>query len=182
MPKPHHEAHAVWATEGHFTQLIYSPNGLIEGLLIDTNGTPTQYVIEPHDIASTQAVIGLQPGQSVVVEGSEAGPSPKGEGEHYVYRFERIAEVDGHLPESESTPGEARGKVTRFNYAKHGAANGVVLDSGDFVHTRPDGLAALGLRIGDEVHATGKARPLATGTGRVIEARTVNGQPVGPGH
>ena len=31
----------------------------------------------------------------------------------------------------------------RLNYAKHGAANGVVLDNGDFVHTRPDGFAAL---------------------------------------
>ncbi|WP_256220106.1 MULTISPECIES: hypothetical protein [unclassified Variovorax] len=66
----------------------------------------------------------------------------------------------------------------RLNYARHGEANGVVLDTGDFVHTRPDGFERLGLKIGDEVRAEGRAQPLATGEGRVIEAVRVNGRPV----
>ena len=65
--------------------------------------------------------------------------------------------------------------VVRFNYAKHGKPNGVVLDNGDFIHTKPDGLEKLGLKVGDTVKVKGQAKPLVTGTGRVIEAQKVNG-------
>jgi hypothetical protein len=68
------------------------------------------------------------------------------------------------------------GTVVRFNYARHGQANGVVLDTGDFVHTKPDGLARLALKVGDKVRAEGRSQPLATGQGRVVEAVRVNGQ------
>ncbi|MDB5846714.1 MAG: hypothetical protein JWP29_466 [Rhodoferax sp.] len=185
MPKPQHAPHHdidVWAIEGRFVQLIYSPKGAIEGLLIDTDGTPTQFATDPHDPVTAQLFADLRPGQALVVEGTEAGPSPKGEGAHFVYRFERLASVDGREPDVAHGPGEASGRVVRFNYARHGEANGVVLDSGDFVHTRPDGMARLGLKIGDTVHAEGPARPLVTGAGRVIEAHSVNGKPVGPAH
>ena len=72
----------------------------------------------------------------------------------------------------------ASGTVVRFNYARHGEANGVVLDSGDFVHTRPDGFALLGFEIGMHVEADGESRALVGGAGRVIEARVVNGVPL----
>jgi len=177
-PQPHHAPDDdVWSVEGRFQHLVYSPKGGVEGLLIDTAGIATQFVVDPHDAASVGQLLDLKAGQALVVEGRKTPPSPKGEGAHVVYRFERLAAVEGKAPAAPKDA-EVRGKVVRFNFAKHGAPNGVVLDSGDFVHTRPDGLAGLGLRIGDAVHAEGAAQPLATGGGRVIEARRINGQPL----
>lgn len=181
MPHPDHEVD-VWAVEGRFQHLIYSPKGDIEGLLIATDGVPTQFVSDPHDRAFADQAGALREGQAVVVEGTVAGPSPKGEPAHCVYTFVRLAEVDGQTPEPPSLHGEVHGAIVRFNYARHGAANGVILDTGDFVHTRPEGLEKLGLQVGDKIRAEGSARPLVTGSGRVIEARSVNGRPCAPGH
>jgi len=181
MPHPHHEID-IWSVEGRFQHLLYSPKGAIEGVLLDTDGVSTQFVTEPQDPFVVELFGKLRTGQKVVIEGTEAPPSPKGDAAHTVYRFERLVSVDGHPPKKAAGGEGTRGKVVRFNFAKHGEANGVVLDNGDFVHTRPDGLHALGLKIGDTVEAEGAARPLVAGAGRVIEAHHVNGKPVGPGH
>ncbi|MES2533048.1 MAG: hypothetical protein V4636_18545 [Pseudomonadota bacterium] len=181
MPHPHQEVD-VWSVQGRFQHLIYSPKGAIEGVLIDTDGVPTQFVTEPQDPAIADLFGGLRAGQALVIEGTEAPPSPKGESMHTVYRFERLASVDGREPKAAAGEERTRGKVVRFNYAKHGEPNGVVLDNGDFVHTRPDGLRPLGLQIGDTIEAEGAARSLVTGGGRVIEARSVNGKQVRPAH
>nr|WP_145545955.1 hypothetical protein [Variovorax boronicumulans] len=180
MPRPHPEHAAdddVWSVEGRFQHLVFSPKGGVEGFLIDTDGIVTQYVVDPHDAASVSQLLRLEDGQPLTVEGRKTPPSPKGEGEHVVYRFERLAAVEGDAPAAPKDT-EARGKVVRLNFARHGAPNGVVLDTGDFVHTRPDGMARLGLQIGDAVHAEGPAQPLVTGGGRVIEARRINGRPL----
>jgi hypothetical protein len=173
----------VWSVEGRLTQLIYSPKGAVEGLLIDSDGIATQFVVDRDDDKQVAAVLAmrLRPGQHLVLEGVEQGASPKGEAEHTVYALERVVSVDGEAPGPAKPRSDAvQGKVVRFNYARHGAANGVVLDTGDFVHTRPEGLARLGLKIGDRVKAEGETRPLATGDGRVVEATSVNGKPVAP--
>jgi hypothetical protein len=47
-----------------------------------------------------------------------------------------------------------------------------VLDTGDFIHTKTEGMARLKLKVGDTVRAD--ARPLSIGNGRAIEARRVN--------
>mgnify|MGYP001081880111 CR=1 FL=1 len=181
MPHPH-ETLDVWSVEGRFQHLVYSPKGGIEGVLIDTDGVPTQFVFDRHDEDAASAFAGLQPGQTLVIKGIEEEPSPKGEASHTVYRFERLASVDGQAPTQASIDeGSIDGTVLRLNYARHGEANGVVLDTGDFVHTRPDGFARLGLKIGDKVRVEGPARPLAVGKGRVVEAARINGQPCGPG-
>lgn len=177
MPHPH-DTLDVWSVEGRFQHLIYSPKGRIEGVLIDTDGVPTQFVFERHDEDAAAAFAGLKSGQALVLEGIEEGSSPKGDAEHTVYRFERLASVDGKAPRQVDTAGSIDGKVVRFNYARHGEANGVVLDTGDFVHTKPDGLARLALKVGDKVRAEGRTQPLATGNGRVVEAVRVNGQAV----
>ena len=181
MPKPHHDID-VWSVEGQFQHLIYSPKGAIEGFLIDTDGVPTQFVTDPQDPATVDLFGTMKQGQSVTVEGTEPPPSPKGDAVHSIYKFERLAAVDGKEAKPPQPPAEVSGTVARFNYAKHGAVNGVVLDSGDFIHTKPDGFDGLGLKVGDKVTAEGAMRPLATGEGRVVEAITVNGQPVGPVH
>ena len=174
-----HDTIDIWAVEGRFQHLIYSPKGGIEGLLIDTDGVSTQFVTDPHDAAVTEQLAGLRPGQSLQLEGSEAGPSPKGEPVHTVYHLERLAAVDGKPVAVTASKHRSRGTVVRLNYARHGAPNGVVLDNGDFVHTRPDGFEQLGLGVGDVVSAEGDARSLVVGEGRVIEARQVNGKSLG---
>lgn len=181
MPHPQHTLD-VWSVEGRFQHLIYSPKGEIEGLLIDTDGVSTQFVTHPHDPVLGEQLGALRAGQALVIEGTEAGPSHKGEPLHSVYTFERLVTVDGKAATATPAKEAAAGTVVRFNYAKHGAANGVVLDTGDFVHTKPDGFDRLKLKVGDKVTAEGIARPLATRTGRVIEAQRVNGKAVGPGH
>ncbi len=181
MPHPY-PAIDVWSVEGTFQHLIYSPKGAIEGVMIETDGVPTQFVTDPQDPTVAERFAGLRPGQALTIEGTEAAPSPKGESDHTVYRFERLASVDGRDTEPLRAHDGTRGTVVRFNHAKHGEPNGVVLDNGDFVHTRPDGLKRLGLQIGDTVQAEGPARPLVDGAGRVIEAVSVNGKPVGPAH
>jgi hypothetical protein len=181
MPTHAVQATDIWSVKGRFQHLVYSPKGAIEGLIIDTDGVPTQYVTEPHDSAVQTLLSGLSLGQVLVLEGTEAGPSPKGEPQHTVYHLERIASVDGRTPMPQRPHVITEGKIVRFNYARHGEPNGVVLDNGDFVHTRPDGMAELGLRIGDAVAAEGEARLLTTGHGRVVEAIRVNGQVISSG-
>ena len=68
--------------------------------------------------------------------------------------------------------------MARLNFTRHGEPNGVVLDTGDFVHLKPHGLRAAGLGVGDRVTAAGPAKPLAGGAGRAVEAEEVNGTPV----
>jgi hypothetical protein len=177
---PHHHQPAehddIWSVEGRFQHLIYSPKGGIEGLLIETEGIVTQFAIDPDDAASVAQLLSLRRDQALVVEGREAGPSPKGDGEHVVYHFERLAAVDGRATHSAARETQVHGKVVRLNFAKHGAANGVVLDSGDFVHLRPQGMERLQLKPGDQVEAEGAAHPLVTVNGWVIEAHSVNGE------
>lgn len=170
----------VWSVAGVFQQLVYSPKGAVEGVLIDTDGIPTQFVTDPHDAATGELLATLRPGQALVLEGTEAEPSPKGESPHTVYAFERLTSVDGQPPRPTPSQATVAGKVVRLNHARHGAPNGVLLDSGDFVHTRPDGFEKLGLKIGDTLEAEGPARPLATGGGRVIEAHRANGHALAP--
>ena len=172
----------VWSVAGRFQQLVYSPSGAIEGLLIDTDGIPTQFVVDPHDAPTTGLLAVLASGQPLVLEGIEAGPSKKGGSPHTVYTLERLVCVDGRPPEAAPPHASVSGTVVRLNHARHGAPNGVLLDSGDFVHTRPDGFETLGLKVGDTLEAEGPARPLATGGGRVIEAHRANGHALAPRH
>ncbi len=164
-----------------FRHVVYSPHGEHEGVLLERGGEPLQLVFEHGDEAAPRAFAGVRPGQTVDVEAVPAGPSPKGRGEHPVYAFARLVGVDGAPPPQPAAPpgGPAyRGKVVRLNFARHGAANGVVLDSGDFIHTRPDGMAKLKLRVGDPVEADGDAQRLADDSGWAVEATTVNGKPL----
>jgi hypothetical protein len=67
-----------------------------------------------------------------------------------------------------------RGEVVGLNYAKRGEVNGAILETGDFVHLRPHGAKAIGLKVGQTLEAEGEVRPGWAGC-RVIEARRANG-------
>lgn len=181
MPHPPNSLD-VWSVKGRFQQLVYSPKGAIEGLLINTEGVPTQFVCDPHDVALGDLLASLRHGQTLVLEGTEPGPSPEGEPRHSVYALERLAKVNGKAPAARPAAAATTGTVVRLNYARHGAANGVVLDNGDFVHTKPEGFERFRLELGDTVRAEGPARPLADGSGRVIEGQRINGKAAPPSH
>ncbi len=166
------------AVKGKFQHLIFSPKGFIEGVLLEVEREPTQIVFERHDEASSLDFEALKKGQNLVVRAKRQGPSLKGESQHPVFGYVRLVSIDGRKPIKRiAAKGAAfTGVVTRFNYARHGEPNGVVLDNGDFIHTKPHGLAGLKLEVGDKVSADGEARPLKVGGGRVVEAMRVNGK------
>ncbi len=173
----------VWSVEGHVQHLIYSPKGTIEGLMIDSEGAPVQFVVDAHDVAALHSLSSVRPGQLVVIDGTLAPPSPKGDAEHEVYHWEQLVSVDGHDASPPPDRHTLSGTVARLNYARHGAPNGVVLDSGDFIHTKPEGFERLALQVGDAVRAEGPTRPLAGGPAQVMEAHIVNDIRLGdPGH
>lgn len=161
---------------GTFQHLIYSPRGDVEGVLIQVGGEPVQLVFEHHGDPAAGPFTALAVDDEVSVKALAEPPDDKPRGDHAVYRFERLVSVNGRKPAAPAAD-EApfRGTVVRLNFARHGEPNGVVLDSGHFIHTRPHGMAQLGLAVGDMVQADGPARPLSTGGGQVVEAVTVNG-------
>ncbi len=168
--------------EGRFCHLIYSPHGGVEGVLLDAEGGALQLVFEREDEAGPAAFEGVAAGQAIIAKAEAQGPSPKGPAEHPVYAFVALKSIDGQRPKKPSTrPVPAyQGRVVRLNHARHGAANGVVLDTGDFIHLRPEGMALLKLKIGDLVQADGDAHYLALGRGWAVEAVKVNGKTVRP--
>ncbi len=139
----------------------YSPKGKVEGLLVRTDSSVAQVNFPPHAEAERFAVGSAI---DVAVEPEEGGPKHD-RAAHPVYHA--IDEDDERI----------EGNVVRLNYTRHGEANGVVLDTGDFVHLKPHGMRAAALAIGDHVCAEGSIRPMLTG-GRAVEAETVNGVPV----
>lgn len=176
---PHH--HKVMS--GAFKYLIYSPKGMIEGLLLEVHDEPLQVVIQAGEqLAASFAK--LKEGTTLELETSAEKHSPKGEAAHPVHRLHKVLSIGGKTYEPElvkSQQAKVKGVVARFNYAKHGEPNGVVLDSGDFVHLKPEGMAASALEIGDAVDAAGEARAMVFGH-RVIEATRINGRAIARKH
>jgi hypothetical protein len=183
----HREHHAktgeldVETLNGIIQDYNFSPKGGVEGLLLQGGDRTVQVNVPPdawpavaHAAAVGQAV------QVAVVPEPEIHKHPQGE--HPVYRVVSLkpSSGPGTLADGPVREGDVKieGIVSRFNYAKHGEANGVVLDNGDFLHMKPDGMKKVGLRVGQAVAAEGSARPMALGH-RVIEAEVVNGVVLG---
>jgi hypothetical protein len=177
MAKRHEQSIA-----GKFQHVIYSPKGGIEGVLLDVDRKPLQIVFERRDSQSPDAFQGLKRGQRLIIDAAPQRPSSKGASEHPVYDYVRLVSIDGRkrVQSRQAARSGYSGVVARLNYARHGAANGVVLDTGDFIHTKAAGLLRLQLKVGDPVTADGDACTLVTGRGRVIEAIRVNGRSVKP--
>ena len=164
---------------GTFVQVVYSPKGGVEGLLLESDGQNVQFVLPKDDEARAGLVAGLKPGQTITVSCDSLPPSGKGDGVHPVRTLDRIVAIDGSVPKkAKAAAAGYSGTIVRFNYARHGAPNGYVLDTGDFIHVKPDGFARLGLKPGDTLQAEGDAHFLATGGGWAVEATTVNRKPL----
>jgi hypothetical protein len=105
---------------------------------------------------------------------ASADHSPKTKhGAHPVYRLDRITKLGGTAVKSAHGAQPVSGVVATIHYAKHGEPNGVVLESGEFIHTRPHGMKKLKLQIGSKVIARGETRMTVLGT-VLIEAHEVN--------
>jgi len=179
MPDTHHTP--TDRIEGHVGHPIFSPKGGIEGLLLDVAGTPLQLVIDKHDEALADSLAALRPGAPISVEATRAARSHKGLPAHPVWHLRKLLDKSGREIDPAADPQRERefsGIVSRLNYARHGEANGLVLDSGHFIHLKPDGFKAINVGVGDHVNAFGIARPLAHGGGFAVEATRVNGHKV----
>lgn len=172
MPK-----HESTALRGRVIHLIYSPKGGIEGVLLQTSEGDAQLVLEKDDKVSAKHLLGVAADDMLDAMVEKMPPSKKGPSPHRMYRLVRLGGSDSK-PGRKNDAGAAgifNGRVVRFNYARHGEPNGVVLDSGHFIHTKPDGMKQVGLGIGKKIEAEGDARALVHGDGFVVEAHRVNG-------
>ena len=155
-------------------QLLFSPKGGIEGALIKVRGGVLQVSMQPDEGAYFSRSVGL--GKRVRVLGV-ADHSPKTrDGAHLVYQFESFADAAGGAVESaQADPDNTviAGVVAALHYARHGQPNGVVLETGEFIHMRPHGMAHVGLGVGSKIKAVGQVRMTVMGT-RMLEAREVN--------
>jgi hypothetical protein len=118
-------------------------------------------------------------GQNVEATVAEQPPTAKhNKGEHPVFSLVILKGADGkaliHSPTGDGAIATVQGVVKRINYTRHGEANGVVLESGDFVHLKPAGMKRVALKVGDHVTALGPAALMPLGQ-QVVEAETVNG-------
>lgn len=110
--------------------------------------------------ADPDAANGLAVGGSVTVAVKELDDQRPSD--HPVYEWER----------PELAPKE--GVVKAINYARHGEPNGAILESGEFLHLRPEGAKTVKLAIWQKLSFEGEVRTSPSGHA-VIEARTVNG-------
>jgi hypothetical protein len=142
-----------------------SPKGTYEGLLLKDKNTTVQINFPPH--LSSVISESVKVGSKLQVSATD-WPTDKPQ-DHPVFE---LVEVEGKaLNESN---GSFSGVITRLNYALHGEVNGGILDSGDFLHLKPKGAAAVGIEVGLKVKGHGSRKPMV-GNKSVIEADEVNG-------
>jgi hypothetical protein len=172
---------------GTVKALNFAPKGEFDGLLLDVEGETVQVNISPDRAGGIADMVGR-------VIGVTVGPEPKvadhPKGEHRVHKLiafdgEHDQGAAGHvhkprpLHHGDDKPAELTGKVERLNYAKHGESNGVILDGGEFIHLKPDGMKKTGLKVGQQVTVRGKRKPSQSGSW-AVEAEIVNGAGLGP--
>ena len=159
---------------GTCTQLLFSPKGSIEGALVQAKGATVQVTMDPHAGAAfaRTAAVGKRVRVLAVVD-----HSPKtAEGVHPVYQFESFADAAGTAVETADVDPKnttIKGTVASLHFAKHGQPNGVILETGEFIHLKPHGMNEAKLKVGSKVNAVGEVKMTVLGT-RLLEARQIN--------
>jgi len=156
-------------TTGAIEALNISPKGFHEGFLLRT----TKGIVQINLPKDSPTRVDLKPGDRISAE-VEREPL-HAEPSHDVFRLVRFVGRNGqkHKPH-EHEDGRFSGRVQRLNYALHGEVNGGILDTGDFLHLKPEGAREVGLEIGMKVEGRGLLKPMVGGHS-VIEAEEVNG-------
>jgi hypothetical protein len=167
--------HAAEKFRGMLQEFNLSPKGGIEGFLLHFDGQTVQVNVTP-DVGFA-AVRGIGQHVEATVE-PDAEAAKHAKGSHSVYTLVTLTGPDGktliHSGGSNVEMITVQGTVKRINYSRHGVANGVVLDSGDFIYLKPEGMKKLDLKVGEQVTAEGTASLMPLGQ-QVVEAKTVNG-------
>lgn len=164
---------------GTFQHLIWAPHGTVEGIMTRSADGQAQWVVGHK--AAALAWHDFPVNAALEAEGEFLGWSSTKDDAHRVYSLTQLKSVNGKKPPAgkaiKRTPSFS-GTVARINYARHGEPNGVILDSGDFIHMKPDGFKKLKLQVGDLVEADGDSHALEASHGYVVEATRVNGKSI----
>ena len=156
---------------GTIEALNVSPKGFYEGFLLRTGKRLAQINLPKKERGMSAEQ--LKVGETIAVE-AESEES-HGKPAHQVFRLIRLLDTNGHSRKNDTTmPRDFSAIVVGLNYALHGEVNGGILDSGDFLHLRPEGARAVKLKTGMQVEGRGSTRPMVGGH-LVIEAEEVNG-------
>jgi hypothetical protein len=157
---------------GTIEALNVSPKGFYEGFLF-RNGKKLVQINLPKGEFSGQGS-DLTAGEKITVEIEPE--EPWGEPEHEVFRLIRLMNGNTHTTNGVDKDGlrHFSGSIVSLNYALHGEVNGGILDSGDFLHLKPEGARAVKLKTGMKVKGRGMTKPMVGGHA-VIEAEKVNG-------
>ena len=155
--------------------LLFSPKGGIEGILVKFGRELVQIAVDPSTSASLARL--AAPGKRVrLLAIPDHSPKTK-DAAHPVFKFESFADAEGdavELREQDEANVTVKGVVAALHFARHGQPNGVMLESGEFVHVRPHGMNRVELKVGTKVTAVGAVRMTVLGT-RLLEAHRVNG-------
>lgn len=151
--------HEIVSLSGEVDGFNISPHGEPESVLLRIDGGLVQVNLPGEPDADILA--GLKPGTVAQIE---AIPYDGEKGDHPVYEMLVRAR-------------HWSGKVVRINYALHGEPNGVVLETGEFVHLKPPKAKVAGLTLGEEVTVEGWSFTSEAGF-TVVEPETLNGYPV----
>ncbi len=146
---------------GIVAALNVSPKGFYDGFLLKTKKETIQINLPGGSDRDGGGDVVPEAGSRLTVDVEPE--EPHGEPAHEVFRL--VRKHGGH---------QFAGRIASLNYALHGEVNGGILDSGDFLHVKPHGAKALGLKVGLNVAGFGKTKPM-TGDKVVIEAVEVNG-------
>jgi hypothetical protein len=170
--------HAFEKFRGVLEEFNLSPKGGIEGFVLHSEGQTVQVNVTSDVGFAVVRGIGQNVEATVAAEPATAKHS---KGEHPVFSLVTLKGADGkaliHTAAGDSAIATVQGVVKRINYTRHGEANGVVLESGDFVHLKPTGMKRVALKVGDHVTAEGPAALMPLGQ-QVVEAETVNGSSI----
>jgi hypothetical protein len=170
-PVPHRER-KLEKFQGVLQDFNLSPKGGIEGFLLRSDEKTVQVNVTP-DVGFA-VVRGIGQHVEATVEATTTTPH---RGDHPVYNLVSLAGTEGKTlifaGHGDAETKTVQGVVKRINFGRDGAANGVVLESGDFIYVKPEGMKHVELKVGDQVTAEGTAAFMPLGQ-QMIEAKTVN--------
>jgi hypothetical protein len=140
---------------GKVLSMNISPKGFYEGFLLNSGKNVVQVNLAKEHLRSLADGCPSDRDIGVEAEAEESWGSPA----HEVFKLVRVLDNGGRKAEKDDhPPRKFSGRIERLNHALHGEVNGGILDSGDFLHLKPEGTQAVGLTVGMAVEARGRKR------------------------